>query len=274
MADAWVGAPLLVAGPGGAFPVSVDLGYRFGERLAVGTSATVGLLPIGGSAVELLAAATVYLAPSSWRRLDPWLSVGAGFETTTWRDRERPAASVNYRGPELLALRAGATVALGENLGLGPVLGVGLGRYSLTSAELNGQAFTEATRYPTLHAWVSLGLRLELRSAGRRLAPDASGERMHASARDYDDALAELRAAESLAQRGRTQLAREHVLRARAMCTRALHFLEDPGRLFQRSYYFTQAAGTLSHEQLIQAHRQLAQRVDALLASYPAESVP
>jgi hypothetical protein len=142
-------------------PVALDVGYRFGPRLAVGAYAEYGIGIAGryaqGSLSDLSLGIDVryHLRPDS--TLDPWAGVGAGYEILSYNDNGGWGWSEN--GFQFAHVELGLDCATVGQLEAGPFVMLGVAEYQ--SCSLSGSLTGPcAIASPTLHGWAALGVRV------------------------------------------------------------------------------------------------------------------
>jgi hypothetical protein len=149
----------------GQVPLRFDIGYRVERHVTIGGSVDLGLIvpracssasgaSCSGTDVRLGAMIAFELWPT--RLFDPWLAVGAGFESLhVTRALDGEQLDLSARGFVLLDAEFGADFRLSPRMRIGPVLEATLSRY--TRLDVNGAPTTDFD--PVLHEWVSLGVR-------------------------------------------------------------------------------------------------------------------
>jgi hypothetical protein len=164
-----VGAIYDASGPlsqsvSGYVPVRIDAGLRFargrfylglaGQLAAVFPNACASGATCSGTDARVAAMFAVHLLPD--RFADPWLGIGAGFETFSL-SRRADGAKVDLaaNGLELVDLDLGVDFRPAPRVRLGPVVSATLGRF--TSVTVNGAESQDFD--PMLHSWILLGIR-------------------------------------------------------------------------------------------------------------------
>ncbi len=162
--DAVAGAKLSDS-VGGHFPLWLDLGWRFDERLALGLFGQYGFG--AGMACAAGASCTSSVirvgAEVLWRFLPdatfcPWAGAGVGWELS----RTRSTASgletrSTFQGIELAGLQGGGDWRVAPRLAVGPWVALSLARYGSleTTTPLGSQPDVSGK---ALHLWLELGL--------------------------------------------------------------------------------------------------------------------
>lgn len=156
----------------GAFPIWLDAGYRVVPSLMIGVYAAYEFGNAGSSLSSACADCGVHIGRVGleahyhflpWRRLDPWLGAGIGYEALTVDfSAQGQDASVTMSGFELLQMQAGLDIAMTRPsdiwFALGPFVSFALSTYSDASCSGPGTRCDGITD-TAMHEWLTLGLR-------------------------------------------------------------------------------------------------------------------
>jgi hypothetical protein len=156
----------------GTVPVSLDAAYRWSPHLGVSLRAQYGIaIPTLcrsagdctaslGSDFAVSFAIRVY-APRVGR-MAPFVDAGIGYEWMTTRLVEAGASSArSYQGPLLLSLTTAVPFRLGERWAIGPFVGAAAGTFTAFSLDTSASTQSGNVAARAVHAWLTLGLRLE-----------------------------------------------------------------------------------------------------------------
>ncbi|MCU0657952.1 MAG: hypothetical protein MUF64_22630 [Polyangiaceae bacterium] len=166
----------------GAFPMMLDLGGKISPRLFLGAylGFNVGYagdayselcqrsVSCSANNVRLGLQAQLHLRPA--RRLNPWIGLGFGTEATTVTAETRInnitqtlGGTSSFQGIEYLHMTLGLDFRAEEIYGYGPYVTFTTGSYETTTARnTSGTNRTRAIPDPSLHHWLTIGIRLIL----------------------------------------------------------------------------------------------------------------
>lgn len=149
------------------FPFGIDLGYRLSPRFYVGgtltwgqgTSSSVPSCTAPASCfkedTQIRLDARVYLAPHG--KIGWWLGAGAGWELFGFSHTQGDSTSTaTFMGPVLADVQLGFDIRKGM-VAVGPFVGMAIGEF--TTEALNPAFGGEPGITPSVHVWLSLGLR-------------------------------------------------------------------------------------------------------------------
>jgi hypothetical protein len=146
-------------------PILIDAGYDVTTNLILGIEAQYGFIADNGTAcgngtpcsdhdLELGIHGQYHLAPN--QGIDPWLSVGVGYEIDSYRTAALGETySGTRQGPQFVKLRIGADFQLTRIMAIGPFLGVSIAEYTTETSE----GITNNIPSKALHEWLSLGVK-------------------------------------------------------------------------------------------------------------------
>ena len=156
----------------GVVPLAIDMGYRFVSRVGVAARVQYGigvptLCQTAGDCVSSLGTdvaavleARVYLPEPG--PFAPRTEVGIGYEWLTTRRSDSGAHSKRaYSGPVPLWLEFVAPLRLAGHWLFGPAVGIAVGTFTARSLETNVASTSGDVPERGMHAWISLGGRLE-----------------------------------------------------------------------------------------------------------------
>ncbi len=149
-------------------PVQADVLWS-SERFAAGVYASWGPGGFSGqacadgascSAQAIRAGTQLHWRFSRWSfGAAPWLGGGLGWEWASQRRERLGAATItSWNGPELSA-QGGAEWRVWRQLGVGPFVLLGLGRYERVSVETSQDLASGDVSNHAVHAWIHLGVR-------------------------------------------------------------------------------------------------------------------
>lgn len=152
----------------GKVPFGVEAAYRFnpllragifleGAPISVTGDACVGGDPCGGSDFQLGVDVQLHVAP--FRRVDPWVGLGAGYEwlrvdATNFTD-DAPD-TWRYSGWSFPRLSAGLDIAVSPVVTLGPYVSYDVGRFTQVDQSSAGRFDISNQAY---HGWLQIGIR-------------------------------------------------------------------------------------------------------------------
>lgn len=151
-------------------PLWLDVAYRLSPGASYGVYGQLGVGGTGGGCTGQCDFTDLRIgAQAQWRfspedQLDPWLGLGVGWESLSYRSLsldEGTASTELLGGPELL-LQAGLALRLERALHVGPFVSAGVGSYLRDSYECV-PAGSECPAGSTvagsgLHSWLGVGL--------------------------------------------------------------------------------------------------------------------
>lgn len=135
------------------FTAILEAGYRPIPEAMIGAYGGAS----GGSGSSTLRAgveAMVFFLPGSL--IDPFIGYGIGWESGSG---SFGGDEGTYRGLEIARLSAGFDARLEESFGIGPVVDLGIGRYSSFSGSTRGGARDESLGLRAAHQWLMVGVR-------------------------------------------------------------------------------------------------------------------
>lgn len=150
---------------GGQVPVLVDIGGKPLDRLFIG--GFIGF-SVGAAGDSDALADCACVAVGTWvgveavysflpaGKVDPWLGYGLGFEYNGLSDEDN---TVDFSGFVPVMVTGGVDFRLTRIFGLGPFVGVSLGRYSEAGASGDGFSSVVDIEETAPHGWFTLGLR-------------------------------------------------------------------------------------------------------------------
>jgi len=153
----------------GAVPVEVAGRYRFSPKLSVGVyfqyapalmaawSCSTGLTCSGYDMRAGVEAVYGFLPD---RFLNPWVSVGTGWEWTNLHVTDNILTNtVNFSGWEYFNVQAGLDFQLSKTFAIGPYVGYFGGSYTSLSADISGttESGTIASEFRAFHGWIQFG---------------------------------------------------------------------------------------------------------------------
>jgi hypothetical protein len=149
-----------------AFPIEVDVGYRFDARIYAGIYG--GYIPISRQYCEtgncsdhgLRVGAQVQFHPLGQAPFDPWLGLGSGYEWLSFSQRfPTDTDERGLEGFEFAILQAGFDFGMTSTspvIKLGPVLTFSLAEFRRETFGSGGVTYVDDRR---LHHWLTLGFR-------------------------------------------------------------------------------------------------------------------
>jgi outer membrane protein W len=165
-------APSLADKVDGIVPIWLDAGYRFTPNLYVGADFQYGVGVVNSgptncriegvscAANNIMVGVGAHYHARPDKKIDPWVGIGAGYETFSFTTSFLGQTGyLQGGGFQLFDLQLGADYKATPSLGLGPFAMVGLGQFSSCSASGTGVPATCAVQQPTLHEWLTLGVR-------------------------------------------------------------------------------------------------------------------
>jgi hypothetical protein len=156
----------------GAAGLGAGLGlhYRANPNSSVGISGTYNMQNLAGGAEIRGATAGIdgvfHAAPYS--RLDPWVSVGAGYRMM-WEMPAGEANNVLVHGFQLAKAKIGVDIRVSESLALAPTIGGDLNMFLWRDPE--GRVATQTIEAPRLNAFVFAGVQGRFDAGGERTRP-------------------------------------------------------------------------------------------------------
>jgi len=166
----------------GAIPLQVDAGYFFNANIYLG--AYFQYAPVfladdcpsrttcSGSQLRFGANVSYHFRASE--KLRPWLGLGIGYElldtqVSTTLGTTESAIGMGYRGIEFASVQGGADYRINDTLSIGPYVSMTAGVYQTGIARFenvpilgNGETSVDIED-TAVHAWLSGGLRMQLR---------------------------------------------------------------------------------------------------------------
>jgi len=153
-----------------AFPLWVDVGYRFADKFFVGASALYAFGLLGDTYKNQCSAnglscsnygvqvgGQLQYHPLGRVQVDPWVGIGFGYEwVTTKISGGGQSTSVTLHGWDFLQLQVGVDFALGSLVRLGPFAGFIMGQYDKIDSAYGSIDISDKA----LHYWFSVGLKL------------------------------------------------------------------------------------------------------------------
>ncbi len=153
----------------GAIPLEVAGRYRFSPNLSAGVtfqydpafvatwSCSAGL-SCSGYDMRVGVEAVYGFLPAGF--LNPWLSVGTGWEWTHLYVTDNVLAnSITFSGWEYFNVQAGLDFNLSKTFAIGPYLGYFGGSYTSVSGDLSGSSVNGSipSEFRSFHGWVQVG---------------------------------------------------------------------------------------------------------------------
>jgi hypothetical protein len=158
----------------GSVPIEVAARYRFTPRLSAGAyfqyapafaASTICLASYTCSAYNMRVGAEVVYGFLPDRFLNPWLSLGTGWEWTNITvDTHDPAFGKfvgNVNGWEWFNVQAGLDFDLARSVAFGPYVGYFMGQYTSVGTDFQGVSRTEAipSANRQAHGWWQFGVK-------------------------------------------------------------------------------------------------------------------
>lgn len=154
-------------------PVWVDVGYRVTPSTTIGAYVQLGVGASGDDCAGDCDWSDIHIgAEVQWRArgggLEPWLGLGAGWESLTFRTFAQSPEGLPLRFSERLAgpeaiLQGGLDFEIDESLGVGPYVSAAVGQYT---SDVFKCEFGDALPCPDVslegsgfHSWLGIGLR-------------------------------------------------------------------------------------------------------------------
>jgi hypothetical protein len=156
----------------GAVPVTIEAGYRFNRRLSIGPYFQFAFAQVrnntntGCGANSDCSGWIVRAGMQGIYNLDvssvisPWIGLGVGYEYTTYSGS---VGSVGFSGTangwEFVNVQLGGQVSLGQDISLGPFVGLSIARYGDVSGGLGNLSASSDVTHPAVHEWLMFGAR-------------------------------------------------------------------------------------------------------------------
>jgi hypothetical protein len=155
-------------GLGGAgVGVGLGIGYRATPHSSVGIAGTYNMQNAPGNVAYRGATAGIDAAyhASPFERLDPWLSIGAGYRML-WEQPSGGGNDVFLHGFQLARAKAGIDVRVSDSVAIAPTLGGDLDMFVWRNPE--GRVGNQVISSPRINAFVFAGVTGRFDMAGRR----------------------------------------------------------------------------------------------------------